>query len=132
MKTGLATGVIGAALIFGCATAWGHHAFSAEFDVNKPINFKGVLTKVEFVNPHSWFHVDVKQPDGSVQSWMVEAGTPNVLFRRGITKRSIVIGTEIVVDGFQAKDGSLKGSGRDLTLPDGRKLLIASAEAPTK
>ncbi|MSV36094.1 MAG: hypothetical protein EXQ47_10945 [Bryobacterales bacterium] len=129
MKTRL---VLGAALIIGSATAWGHHAFSAEFDVNKPINFKGVLTKVEFVNPHSWFHVDVKQPDGSVQSWMVEAGTPNVLFRRGITKRSIPIGTEIVVDGFQAKDGSLKGSGRDLTLPDGRKLLVSSAETPSK
>ncbi len=129
MKTRL---VLGAALIIGSATAWGHHAFSAEFDVNKPINFKGVLTKVEFVNPHSWFHVDVKQADGTVQSWMVEAGTPNVLFRRGITKRSIPIGTEIVVDGFQAKDGSLKGSGRDLTLPDGRKLLVSSAETPAK
>jgi uncharacterized protein DUF6152 len=109
--------------------AFGHHAFSAEFDVNKPINFKGVLTEVEFINPHSWFHIDVKGPDGKVQSWMIEAGTPNVLIRRGITKRSIPIGTEVMVDGFAAKNGTLRGSGRDLTLPDGRKLLISSAEA---
>ena len=128
MKMKLVAGVFGAALL-GSMTAWGHHAFSAEFDVNKPINFRGTLTQVEFVNPHSWFHVDVKGADGKTQSWMIEAGTPNVLFRRGITKRSIPIGTEIVVDGFQAKDGSLKGSGRDLTLPDGRKLLIGSGEA---
>ena len=131
MKTRLIIGAFTIALC-GSVAAWGHHAFSAEFDVNKPINFKGTLTKVELVNPHSWFHVDVKGPDGQIQSWMIEAGTPNVLFRRGITKRSIPIGSEIVVDGFQAKDGSLKGSGRDLTLPDGRKLLISSAETPEK
>ena len=112
--------------------AFGHHAFSAEFDVNKPINFKGILTEVEFINPHSWFHIDVKGPDGKVQSWMIEAGTPNVLIRRGITKRSIQIGTEVIVDGFQAKNGTLRGSGRDLTLPDGRKLLISSAESESK
>ena len=124
-------GVIGVALL-SSLTAFGHHAFSAEFDVNKPINFKGVLTEVEFINPHSWFHVDVKGPDGTVQSWMIEAGTPNVLIRRGITKRSIAIGTEVVIDGFQAKNGTLRGSGRDITLPDGRKLLISSADAESK
>ena len=124
-------GVMGVALLCSL-TAFGHHAFSAEFDVNKPINFKGVLTEVEFINPHSWFHVDVKGPDGTVQSWMIEAGTPNVLIRRGITKRSIAIGTEVVIDGFQAKNGTLRGSGRDITLPDGRKLLISSADAESK
>lgn len=131
MKIKTIIGFTGAALLIA-ATALGHHAFSAEFDVNKPINFKGVITKVELVNPHSWFHVDVKGPEGKVQSWMIEAGSPNVLFRRGITKRSIEIGTEIVVDGFQAKDGSLRGSGRDLTLPDGRKLIIGSTETERK
>src|SRR5262245_9222265 len=101
-----------AVILLGCVEAFGHHAFSAEFDVNNPINFKGVLTEVEFINPHSWFHIDVKGPDGQVQSWMIEAGTPNVLIRRGITKRSIPIGTEVIVDGFAAKNGTLRGSGR--------------------
>jgi hypothetical protein len=131
MKIKQGAAVATAALLCSSA-AFGHHAFSAEFDVNKPINFKGVLTEVEFINPHSWFHIDVKGPDGKVESWMIEAGTPNVLIRRGITKRSIPIGTEVIVDGFQAKNGTLRGSGRDLTLPDGRKLLISSAEAETK
>jgi len=94
--------------------------------VKKPIHFTGVITKVELVNPHAWFHVDVTGPDGKVTSWMIEAGTPNVLLRRGFTKNSVPVGTQVVVDGFQAKDGSSKGSGRDLTLPDGRKLLIGS------
>jgi hypothetical protein len=131
MKIKQAGGLIAASLLCSFA-AFGHHAFSAEFDLNKPINFKGVLTEVEFINPHSWFHIDVKGPDGTIQSWMIEAGTPNVLIRRGITKRSIPIGTEVVVDGFQAKNGTLRGSGRDLTLPDGRKLLIGSADADNK
>ena len=131
MKIKQAAAAITIALLCAVA-AFGHHAFSAEFDVNKPINFKGVLTEVEFINPHSWFHIDVKGPDGKIQSWMIEAGTPNVLIRRGITKRSIPIGTEVVVDGFQAKNGTLRGSGRDLTLPDGRKLLIGSAEPDSK
>ena len=87
---------------------------------------------MQFINPHSWFHIDVKGPDGKVQNWMIEAGTPNVLIRRGITKRSIPIGTEVVVDGFAAKNGTQRGSGRDLTLPDGRKLLISSADSETK
>ena len=106
-----------------------HHAFSAEFDVKKPIHFTGVLTKVEWVNPHTWLHVDVKGADGQVTSWMLEAGTPNVLFRRGFTKTSVPLGIQVVVDGFQAKDGSPRGSARDLTLPDGRKLLIGSEGA---
>lgn len=117
------------AVLLGLAgVASAHHAFSAEFSLDKPIKFKGTLTEVEFVNPHTWFHVDVKGPDGKIQSWMIEAGTPNVLIRRGITKRSIPLGIEIVVDGFGAKDGSYKGSGHDITLPDGRKLIIASSD----
>ena len=126
MRSKLAIAVAGAVLLLAAVPALAHHAFSSEFDVKKPIHFTGVITKVELVNPHAWFHVDVTGPDGKVTSWMIEAGTPNVLLRRGFTKNSVPVGTQVVVDGFQAKDGSSKGSGRDLTLPDGRKLLIGS------
>ena len=126
MRSKLAIAVAGAILLLAAVPALAHHAFSSEFDVKKPIHFTGVITKVELVNPHAWFHVDVTGPDGKVTSWMIEAGTPNVLLRRGFTKNSVPVGTQVVVDGFQAKDGSFKGSGRDLTLPDGRKLLIGS------
>ncbi|MEO8052814.1 MAG: DUF6152 family protein [Acidobacteriota bacterium] len=113
-------------LVLSAVSAWAHHAFAAEFDVNKPIHFTGSVTKVELVNPHTWFHIDVKDADGKVTNWMIEAGTPNVLLRRGFTKNSVAVGTVVVVDGFQAKDGSTRGSGRDLTLPDGRKLFIGA------
>jgi hypothetical protein len=104
-----------------------HHAFASEFDANKPIRFTGTVTKMEWINPHAWIHVAVKKPDGTVEEWMIEAGTPNTLFRRGLTKNSLVPGTEVVVDGYQAKDGALRANGRDLTLPDGKTLLIGSA-----
>jgi hypothetical protein len=104
-----------------------HHAFSAEFDANKPIQLTGTVTKMEWINPHAWIHIDVKKPDGSVEKWMIEGGTPNTLLRRGFTKNSLAIGTEIKVDGYQAKDGSMRGNGRDLTLPDGRKLFMGSS-----
>jgi len=129
MRSTLAIAVAGGILFVAAVPALAHHAFSSEFDVKKPIHFTGVITKVELVNPHAWFHVDVTGPDGKVTSWMIEAGTPNVLLRRGFTKNSVRVGTQVVVDGFQAKDGSSKGSGRDLTLPDGRKLLIGSEGA---
>ena len=104
-----------------------HHAFAAEFDANTPVNFKGTITKMEWVNPHTWLHVDVKKPDGTVENWAIEAGTPNVLFRRGFTKETLQPGTEVVVDGYQAKDGSHRANGRDLTLPDGRQLFLGSS-----
>jgi hypothetical protein len=104
-----------------------HHAFAAEFDANKPVSFKGTVTKMEWVNPHTWLHVDVKKTDGTVENWAIEAGTPNVLFRRGFTKESLLPGTEIVIEGYQAKDGSHRCNGRDLTLPDGRKLFLGSS-----
>jgi hypothetical protein len=107
--------------------ASGHHAFAAEFDANKPVNLKGTLTKVEWVNPHVWIHVEVKKPDGSVELWKIEGGTPNVLFRRGFTKNAVPAGTAVVVDGYQAKDGSRRANGRDMTLPDGRKLFLGSS-----
>ena len=104
-----------------------HHAFAAEFDANKPVKFKGTVTKMLWINPHAWIYVDVKKPDGKVESWMVEAGTPNTLLRRGFTKSSLLPGTEITVDGYQAKDGALRANGRDLTLPNGQTLFLGSS-----
>jgi uncharacterized protein DUF6152 len=104
-----------------------HHAFAAEFDSNKPIAFKGTVTKVEWVNPHVWIHVDVKQPNGTVEPWAIEGGTPNVLFRRGFTKQSLTAGMEISIDGYRAKDGTRRANGRDLTFADGRKLFLGSS-----
>jgi hypothetical protein len=129
MRTKLATVVVivGLGMWGGATSVSAHHAFAAEFDANKPVSFKGTITKMEWVNPHTWLHVDVKKPDGTVENWAVEAGTPNVLFRRGFTKESLLPGTEIVVDGYQSKDGSHRANGRDLTLPDGRKLFLGSS-----
>ena len=105
-----------------------HHAFSAEFDANKPVKFeKATVTKMEWINPHSWIHVDVSMPDGSTEAWAIEAGTPNVLFRRGFTKEALLPGTVIRIDGYRAKDGSHRANGRDLTLPDGRNLFLGSS-----
>jgi hypothetical protein len=126
MRSNRVAVLLGAGLLMGAVSAWAHHAFAAEFDVSKPIHFTGTVTKVELVNPHTWIHVDTKGPNGQVTSWMIEAGTPNVLLRRGFTKNSVPAGSEVVVDGFAAKDGSNRGSGRDLTLPDGRKLFIGA------
>ena len=104
-----------------------HHAFSAEFDASRPVALKGKVTKVDWVNPHVWIYVDVKMPTGAVENWGVEAGTPSVLFRRGFTKQALLPGTEIVVDGYQAKNGSLRANGRDITFTDGRKLFVGSS-----
>ena len=128
MRTKLAIAFCaGLAMSWSASSVSAHHAFAAEFDANKPVSFKGTISKMEWVNPHTWLHVDVKQADGSVENWAIEAGTPNVLFRRGFTKSSLVPGTEIVIDGYQAKDGSRRANGRDLTLPDGRKLFLGSS-----
>jgi hypothetical protein len=113
--------------VLGAVPLAAHHAFASEFDANKPIRFQGTVTKMEWINPHAWIHVSVKKPDGTVEEWMIEAGTPNTLFRRGLTKNSLLPGTEVVVDGYQAKDGALRANGRDLTLPNGKTLLIGSA-----
>ena len=106
--------------------AWAHHSFAAEFDVTKPVKLEGTVTRMEWINPHSWIHIDVKNPDGTVTSWMIEGGSPNALLRRGFTKHSLEPGTQIVVEGYQAKDGANRANGRDLTFPDGRKLFIGS------
>jgi len=117
-----ALGVLGAA-----GAASGHHAFAAEFDANKPIKLRGTVTKMEWINPHTWIHIEVKRPNGAVERWAIEGGPPNALFRRGFTRDSLPTGIEIVVEGFQAKDGSRKGNGRDLTFADGRRLFLGSS-----
>ena len=107
--------------------AWAHHAFAAEFDAKKPVHLEGVVTKVELINPHTWVHVEIKDADGKPVTWMVEAGSPNVLLRRGFTKTTIAKGTPVKVDGYQSKDGSNRANGRDIVLPDGRKLFLGSS-----
>ncbi|MCY4633315.1 MAG: DUF6152 family protein [Acidobacteria bacterium] len=104
-----------------------HHAFAAEFDADRPVDFSGKVTRVEWVNPHVWIHIDVDLEDGSTEAWAFEGGTPNVLFRRGFTRRSLLPGTEVNVDGYQAKDGTNRANGRDITLPDGTRLFLGSS-----
>lgn len=134
MRTKLVLGAAIAAAIGGLAVggaAIAHHAFAAEFDGNRPVNLQGKVTRVEWINPHTWIHIDVKKDDGSMQGWMVEGGTPNTLLRRGINKNSLAIGTEIVVRGYQSKDAlctpKCRANGRDVTFPDGRKLFMGSS-----
>jgi hypothetical protein len=103
-----------------------HHAFSAEFDANAPVKLEGPITKVEWVNPHAWIHIEVKK-DGKTESWAIEGGTPNTLMRRGISRDMVKIGTVIKVDGYQSKDGTLRANGRDITLPDGKTLFMGSS-----
>ena len=124
---------LSAVLLAAALPAWAHHSFASEFDVTKPVKLQGTVTQMEWINPHSWIHIDVKNPDGTVTNWMIEGGSPNSLLRRGFTKHSLEPGTEIVVEGWQAKDESHRANGSNITYPDGRKLFIGSqgTGAPT-
>jgi hypothetical protein len=128
MRTKLAVvfAAVGVVLVATAVSLRAHHAFSAEFDANKPLTFKGTISRMEWTNPHVWLHLDVKKPDGSTETWSFEAGTPTVLFRRGVTKESVKAGMEVAVDGYQAKDGSHRANGRDLTFADGRKMFLGA------
>ena len=119
--------VAGAGLLLSAAPVWAHHSFSAEFDVAKPLKLEGTLKKWELVNPHSWFHVDVTGPDGTVVTWMVEGGSPNQLIRMGVTKNTVPIGTKLIIDAYQAKDGTAKAVGRNFVLPDGSRLFLGGS-----
>ena len=116
-----------AAALTGETPASAHHAFSAEFDAAQPVTLKGTVTRMEWINPHAWIHLDVKREDGTVEKWMIEGGTPNTLVRRGFTRESLMIGTEITVEGFMARNGAKRANGRDLILPDGRRLFLGSS-----
>src|SRR5687767_3680496 len=118
---------LGVVLAAGTSSLIAHHAFSAEFDAKKPIKLQGTVVKTEWINPHSWIHIDVKGPDGKVVSWAIECGAPNSLLRSGLNKNSIPAGTELVIDGFQAKDGSATANARDITLPGGKRFFVGSS-----
>lgn len=118
---------VAALSLYAGTTVSAHHSFSAEFDANKSVQLRGTVVKVEWINPHTWIHIDVKGPDGTATRWMIEGGTPNTLLRRGLTRDSLPIGTEIVVDGYRAKNGSNRANGRDVMFADGRKLFMGSS-----
>jgi hypothetical protein len=119
--------VISLVLFTGAAALSAHHAFSSEFDASRPIVLNGTVTKTEWINPHSWIHIDVKGPDGKVASWAIECGAPNSLLRRGLNKTSIPTGTQLVIDGYQARDGSTTANAKDITFPDGKKFFVGSS-----
>ena len=127
MRKTLAVILAAGVLLLAAVPVWAHHAFAAEFDADKPIKFKGTVTKMEWINPHAWIHIDVKATDGKVTPWMIEAAAPNALLRRGWTKNSLLAGTEILVEGYQAKDGANRANGSIITFTDGKKLFVGSS-----
>ena len=126
-KVGVMVAEVGIGLLVLGASVQAHHAFSAEFDANKPVRLAGKITKMEWINPHSWMHLDVEKDDGTVESWMIEAGPPGALVRRGWSRDSVIPGTAVLVEGYQALDGAFRANGRDVTFPDGRRLFAGSS-----
>jgi Family of unknown function (DUF6152) len=127
MRTRLLAVVMSIGMLPASMPVWAHHAFSAEFDATRPVKLRGTVTQWELVNPHSWIHIDVKNEDGTVSNWMIEGGSPNALLRNGFTKNSLPPGTEIVVDGYQAKDRGNLAVGKNITFPDGRRMLLGGS-----
>ena len=127
MRTKLACVVAGIGVLFAVTPVWTHHAFSAEFDIDKPLNLTGTLVKWEMINPHSWFHIDIEDADGTVVTWAIEGGSPNQLIRLGVTKHTLPIGTKLTVEGYQAKDATPKAAGRNFTLSDGERLFLGGS-----
>ncbi len=125
--SGLLTTAAGIALLAAAPPVVSHHAFAAEFDDTKPVKLRGKITKMEWINPHAWMHLQVTDEDGNTQNWMIEAGPPGALVRRGWSKSSVRPGTEVLVEGYQATDGALRANGRDVTFPDGRRLFAGSS-----
>ena len=125
-RRGLRAVVCGGVLL-GATSLSAHHAFSAEFDINKPLELQGTLVKWEMINPHSWFHLEVTGADGTVVTWLVEGGSPNELIRQGVTMNTVSLGTTLVVEGYQSKDGTAKAVGRNFTLPDGQRLFLGGS-----
>ena len=119
----------GAGLLVALASVpvWAHHAFSAEYDNTKPLTLQGTVTKVEWINPHSWITIDVKAADGSVETWEIEAGSPSSMFRRGFNRNSLPLGTEVVINGYQSRDGSKRANGGNITFTDGRALFLSGS-----
>jgi hypothetical protein len=127
MERNLAALTACAVLFLAVAPAGAHHSFAAEFDIKRPVKLRGTVTKMDWINPHSWIHIDVKDPDGMIVSWMVEGGSPNSLLRLGFTKSALPPGSEVVVEGFQAKDGSNRAVGQFVAFADGRKLFLGGS-----
>ena len=125
----VAAAVVAALILLfgGAAQVYAHHAFGAEFDPNLPVLLKGPVVKLEWINPHTWIHLEVTNKDGKKEVWMVEGGTPNSLLRRGLKRDTIKYGQVIIVDGYQSKDRSNRANGRDITLPDGQKFFLGSS-----
>ena len=131
MQTRMIVAIVGVALALAASLAaipvWAHHAFTAEFDIDRPLTLEGTLAVWEMINPHSWFHIDVESPDGEVVRWVVEGGSPNQLIRNGVTQSSVLIGTVLVVEGYGSKDRTNKAVGSNFTLPDGSRLFLGGS-----